>query len=467
MKSFRLLTLSVFAAATVPRLAHRGMFVDGITYASIARNLAEGRGRFWAPFYTATLYPEFHEHPPLGFWLQSLWFRLFGDHLFVERAYAIAAAGATAGVIELMWRRLNRESRARSYGWVPILLWIIVPVVSWSIVGNLLETTVSLFTTAAIAAVVYALTGTSTSASVGWGSLSGLCIVGAVLTKGPVGLFPLVAPVILLPSIAARGRRSVCVTAQWALVVLCLAALLLASTARSSLTQYVNEQVLAAMGGRREVSASSLTILKELLQGVALPIAMACGLIAAAGRHFVPPSGERRSGAASMLLLGLAGTLPILASAKQAGHYLVPAVPVYAIAAAEIMAPTTAFVVESVVARKGTIVLNMAVAIILVATIGASYVPAIGRDRQRLADLDRLEAIIPRGAIVGICPESNGDWGLHAWLERRFLVSLDAAGGQQRSWFLKTGRDAACQPSQCAPVGESNRSLVLLKCTSR
>ena len=90
MKPFRLLTLAVGAAATVPRLAHRGMFVDGITYASIARNLAEGRGRFWAPSYTATVYPEFHEHPPLGFWLQSLWFRVFGDHVFVERAYSIA-----------------------------------------------------------------------------------------------------------------------------------------------------------------------------------------------------------------------------------------------------------------------------------------------------------------------------------------------------------------------------------------
>ena len=40
MKSFRLLTASVLAATTVPRLAHRGMFVDGVTYAAIARNVA-------------------------------------------------------------------------------------------------------------------------------------------------------------------------------------------------------------------------------------------------------------------------------------------------------------------------------------------------------------------------------------------------------------------------------------------
>ena len=39
-------------------------------------------------------------------------------------------------------------------------------------------------------------------------------------------------------------------------------------------------------------------------------------------------------------LLGLAGTLPILASAKQAGHYLVPAVPLFAVAGALFLGPT-------------------------------------------------------------------------------------------------------------------------------
>ena len=87
MRVFRFLTIAVFAAATLPRLAQRGMFVDGVTYASIARNLAEGRGTFWTPFYTDTLYPQFHQHPALGLWLQSLWFRALGDHLIVERAY--------------------------------------------------------------------------------------------------------------------------------------------------------------------------------------------------------------------------------------------------------------------------------------------------------------------------------------------------------------------------------------------
>src|SRR5262249_7008974 len=103
----RLLTYAIVGAAFVPRLAHRGMFLDGITYASISRNLAEGRGRFWEPFYTATIYPTFHEHPPLVFFLQSLWFRAFGDRWFVERLYCAAVGIATAALIAATWRTIR------------------------------------------------------------------------------------------------------------------------------------------------------------------------------------------------------------------------------------------------------------------------------------------------------------------------------------------------------------------------
>src|SRR5262249_8887660 len=146
---------------------------------------------FWAPTYTATIYPEFHEHPPLGFWLQSLWFKVIGDHLFVERLYTLTAACATGLVIVFLWRRVTRGTDAFQSEWLPFLLWIAVPLVSWSVVGNLLETTVSVFTTTAVLAVVYGSGANSTGGAVAGGAVAGLCVAAAALTKGPVGLFPL------------------------------------------------------------------------------------------------------------------------------------------------------------------------------------------------------------------------------------------------------------------------------------
>jgi 4-amino-4-deoxy-L-arabinose transferase-like glycosyltransferase len=474
MTPFRLLTFAVFAAATMPRLAHRGMFVDGVTYASVARNLAEGQGSFWSPFYTSTIYPQFHDHPPLGFWLQSLWFRVLGDHLFVERAYSLAAALGTAFVIARIWRRLavhglpDRHDDLSSWDWLPVMFWIAVPVVSWAIVGNLLETSVSVFTTAAVAAAIEAAYAERMTEAVSWGILSGASIVAATLTKGPVGLFPLAAPVVF-SRLSGRARGWASLAGQWATVALCAMALWSLAAARGSLTQYFHLQVLAALGGQREVSASSLTIVKQLVQAVLLPLIVAGGLVIFAARRFVAPSAQQRMEAASFLLLGLAGSLPIVVSAKQAGHYLVPAVPLFALAAARVIAPTLAAAAARIAARRTGVgvpaVVNALAAVLLLVTIGAALMPSIGRDRDRLADLDVLESTIPRGGIVGICPASNDDWGLHAWLERRFRVSLDAASGSQREWFLETsGPRAGCPPATCRPQTDPSRRLVLMKC---
>jgi 4-amino-4-deoxy-L-arabinose transferase-like glycosyltransferase len=478
MSSFRLLTIATFVAATAPRLAHRGMFVDGVTYASIARNLAEGRGSFWTPSYTATIYPQVHEHPPLGFWLQSLWFRVLGDHLFVERAYSVAAALATAAVIAALWRQLEQKGavplfegdapqkgvRPHFLEWLPILMWIAIPVVSWAIVGNLLDTTVALFTTAATLAALQGVTAAAPADAIGWGAVSGLFVVAATLTKGPVGLFPLVAPLtfLLLP----QSRRIFgTLAAQWTTVAGCAAALLAFQVSRTSLTEYVHQQVLASMSGAREVSAGSFTIVKDLLQEVILPI-VGLGILAiAAARRFVAPSWLARRQAASFVLLGLAGTLPILASAKQAGHYLVPAVPLYVLAAAVAFAPSVAVFADRC-ERTGSRWVSLVSLIMILGTLGAAYAPGLGRDRARLANLDALDPSMPRGATVGICPSANDEWGLHAWFERRFRVSLDAVEGRAHDWFLKTARagESCHPPAQCLAVSDPTLDLVLMKC---
>ena len=83
------LAVTVFLAWAGIRLLSSEMFLDGVTYAAIARNLAEGRGTFWAASYNADFTP-FAEHPPLAFWLQSWAFRALGDSPWVERLWGWA-----------------------------------------------------------------------------------------------------------------------------------------------------------------------------------------------------------------------------------------------------------------------------------------------------------------------------------------------------------------------------------------
>ena len=225
--------------------------------------------------------------------------------------------------------------------------------------------------------------------------------------------------------------------------------------------------MVAALSGGREVSASSFIILKMLLQAVLLPMTLAMLVVSAAARTWVLPSNKRRTQAWSFLLLALAGTLPIVASPKQAGHYLVPAVPFYALAAASLLVDTLRVGIERIDPRRLSRVVDAATLALLVVAIAGAVWPPIGRDRQRIAAIDGIDGQMPHHATIGICPEVNSDWGLHAWFERRFAVSLDAREEARHEWFLDVAARArpGCPPARCKPVGDATRELVLMKCS--
>jgi 4-amino-4-deoxy-L-arabinose transferase-like glycosyltransferase len=86
---FYIAVLTVFLGICSPFLFTYGMFLDGTIYAVIAKNMAWGKGSFWQPHYTETLFSAFYEHPPLALWIESLFFRIFGTSIFVERFYSV------------------------------------------------------------------------------------------------------------------------------------------------------------------------------------------------------------------------------------------------------------------------------------------------------------------------------------------------------------------------------------------
>ena len=82
LPSNKLLALFVFSLYFLLigyKLMRLGIHGDGVEYASVARNLADGVGTFWKPYLDDHLHPVFHEHPPFVFWFQSLFFRIFGN----------------------------------------------------------------------------------------------------------------------------------------------------------------------------------------------------------------------------------------------------------------------------------------------------------------------------------------------------------------------------------------------------
>src|SRR5690606_8532374 len=132
----------VFLALLLPGLARDGMFMDGQLYSAVAHNQANGYGTFWLPRFSevgVAGMPTFHEHPPLFFGMQAVWFKVFGSAFWVERAYNLVIALGIAVLLGLLWRAWVPGEQGMRTVWLPLLLWIIVPTVFWSFHNNMIE----------------------------------------------------------------------------------------------------------------------------------------------------------------------------------------------------------------------------------------------------------------------------------------------------------------------------------------
>ena len=105
--------------------------------------------------------------------------------------------------------------------------------------------------------------------------------------------------------------------------------------ASSFFTYYINQQILASITGQRETSTSRFIALKVVSSEVLVPLVagvVCTGAMYRLTQATISPINHR------LLLyylgVALAGTLPLLISAKQRRLYVFPALPFYALAMA-------------------------------------------------------------------------------------------------------------------------------------
>jgi 4-amino-4-deoxy-L-arabinose transferase-like glycosyltransferase len=199
------------------------MFSDGIWYASAARNMAEGVGSFWHPHYMDGIDDNFMLHFPLGIWMQSLAFRIFGDSTLVEFFWGASAGLMIVLLICVLWRRLGGIKSDLPGAWWPAVLFALTPMVSWVVANNLLESTMTVFVMLGAIAAYQAVVVKGRWRILLWISLSGGFLSLALLTKGLPGVFPLALPLLagyFLDDVPRR--RGIATTAAVLYCFLCL-----------------------------------------------------------------------------------------------------------------------------------------------------------------------------------------------------------------------------------------------------
>src|SRR5262249_57040119 len=157
----------------------------------------------------------------------------------------------------------------------------------------------------------------------------------------------------------------------------------------------------------RETSPGTFTILREWLSDVLLPLVAAAVLIVAAAHRWGAPAPDDRRWAVVWLLVGLCGTLPIVISRKQTGHYLAPAAVFFALSAAGFLSATAQAAADRLtfLARPRTAVLAAMVAIAFSGVAAGRH--WFSRDAATMDALDAVKPFVPEGATLGICPEAS------------------------------------------------------------
>lgn len=425
-RPFILGTLAIAFLLTLPVLIQDGMFCDAYLYTSVAKNLAHGEGSFWFPYFdemnVANL-PSFHEQPPLVFWLESLFFRVFGDSMYTERIYTLLMMLLNMFLIKHIWQLVMPERK--QFYWLAILCWITIPVCFWSFHNCMHENTMSVFCLSAIAAScnVYF----KQSKNLLWLLLSGIFVVLAFLSKGLPGLYPLAIPVCLLLSGQLNFTQTTRDTMLLSIIPIGFAALVWfhPTLHKSIIDNYFILRLFQRVGHAPTVTNRFDTLIRLFTELIpVLSIGLLLYLISVKQRLNTLFFTDKKK-VFFFLLLGLCGTLPLMLTSVQKGFYMVAALPCFGLAfGIWYSAFTEKWIDAFSVKYKATLNRTAYFLCILSVLLTVFFVGKTSRDHEILHDVYAIGQLVPSNTYFEVENKQFEDWSFQNYLMRYFHLGV-------------------------------------------
>ncbi|QLF71719.1 glycosyltransferase family 39 protein (plasmid) [Peteryoungia desertarenae] len=441
MNAVWLFLLGAICLQILVQLVHVSMFFDGGIYATLARNLAEGRGSMWAPYLSDTLFPTFAEHPPLMFWLQAIGFQLFGDSIAVEKGFSFLTFILCALLLFQIWKRLNKDDVLVQAGFpFALMLALIAGRVNWGFANGLLDNLLAVFTLTAVLLLVVAYDRPAPIASVrrlALVSAAGLAICMSLMTKGPVGLFPLAVPAI---DWLVFRRQSFLAMVIDSLVIALVIGLFLGllyafDPSREALGRYVSAQLVSSLSGARGHYGGGLYVFRKILgvNGYSLAILAAAAFAAwrwKLGKNAPEKTRTRLKRAAFLILVGMSASLPIGLSPRVANFYFNTSLLLYSAGFAILVAPVFMDGLSRLREHQskflgfGSLLFFVASILLVVANIGRP-----GADARTIEQAALIEEFVCSDEtncrpLISACQNAWQDWALHTYMQRFYKISI-------------------------------------------
>lgn len=436
------ITFSVIAILILSVLVQDGMFSDGVLYTAVSKNLAHGKGSFWFPYFNETMFPFFHQQPPLTFGIQSLFFQIFGDSIYVERFYSFVTLLISIFLVHRLWINIHTEEEKKDVltSWLPVLLWIIIPVSYWAYTNNVEENTMGVFTLLSVIFMMKGLSGKDVR--ILHLIIASLFACIASLCKGFPGLFPVAIPFFygLIFHTRSIGKFILYSFVTIGTVLLSYGLLLLNTDAYTSLSAYLSDRVINSI---QHVSTENdrFYLIKQLALELLSPfilVVLLAMFLKIRGVQIQLASHQKKK-ILLFLLIGLSASLPLIVTLEQRRFYLATSLPYYAIALALLIAPPLQvwFHTLSITAKKFRVFSAFSFLIVTVAIGYAfSFLGQTSRDQDKLHDMYLLGPIISPDKTIRVYSETWDDWGLHNYFVRHYNISLAKDDNNTYDYFL-------------------------------
>lgn len=439
-------------------LVHVSMFFDGGIYATVARNLAEGHGTMWAPHFSETLFPTFAEHPPLMFWLQAIGFSLFGDTIAVEKGFSLLTFVISAALLFKIWMRLNNDDVVVQKAFpLALLMALIAGRVNWGFANGLLDNLLAVFSLTAVLLVVSAYDRPTPGLSakrLALVALAGLAICLSLMTKGPVGLFPLATPAIYWlvfrrPTFLVMVLDSLIILT---VILLFLAALYAFDASREAVDRYVSAQLTSSLSGARGHYGGGVYVFRKILgvNGYSLGILALAALASwrfKLGKKDSVTRNQRFQRAAFLILIGMSASLPIGLSPRVANFYFNTSLLFYSAGFAVLVSPMIMEALSRLRDQQakglslGAVALLTGSIVIVIANIGR-----LGSDAHTIE-----QAMAIKGRVcandrncrpsISACENAWQDWALHTYMQRFYRIAVAKQADVDADYVIG---DASC-----------------------
>ena len=443
-KTLILFVLMLYYVLLGFKLLRLGIHGDGVEYASVARNMADGVGTFWKPYLDDYLHPVFHEHPPLVFWIQSHFFRLFGDGPYLEAFYGLLVGLVILGCMAWFWQRVRQDFQLLPLGnWWPMLLIVTLPIYTYMMQINRL---VSTFTILAIIATYAAYRSVVGQKHLIICSLiSGLMIYLGFIAKGPVAFFTFAVP--FLTWLAFKTKLSkAAVSTILALLVFAavfVATIYLFPDSADFWRGFWKNQVIASLKSERAAGDTHWYLVERWAAEMVAPVLVAGFFMALTRVPFRQIKFSRQ--ALFFLLIGLASSLPFLVSTRQHNRYIFQSYPFYILSLA-FLTECVADRLEGFLKNRRTLQIGVVVtAAVFFTAAFASMLYKKDENKKRkpfYRDIYLQNIILPERITISACPEEMiyDDW-LFADMMRFYRASLTAEMGNE---YLLIAKDSGC-----------------------